>query len=45
MIDVACSAPHGVRSDYNGNWGADEYGYLSRYDDTMHGLKLCTIDP
>ncbi len=32
MIDVAYSAPHGVRSDYHGNWGADEYGYLSRYD-------------
>ena len=32
MIDVAYSAPHGVRSDYHENWGADEYGYLSRYD-------------
>jgi hypothetical protein len=32
MIDVAYSAPHGVRSDYHGNWGADEYSYLSRYD-------------
>jgi hypothetical protein len=32
MIDVAYSAPHGARSDYHGNWGADEYGYLSRYD-------------
>ena len=32
MIDVAYSAPHGVRSDYHGNWGSDEYGYLSRYD-------------
>ena len=32
MIDVAYSAPHGVRSDYYENWGADEYGYLSRYD-------------
>lgn len=32
MIDVAYSAPYGVRSDYYGNWGADEYGYLSRYD-------------
>jgi len=32
MVDVAYSAPHGVRSDYHGNWGADEYAYLSRYD-------------
>jgi len=32
MIDVAYSAPHGVRSDYHGNWGADQYAYLSRYD-------------
>jgi len=32
MIDVAYSAPYGVRSDYHGNWGADEYDYLSRYD-------------
>ncbi|MEA2079890.1 MAG: hypothetical protein U9P00_08550, partial [Pseudomonadota bacterium] len=32
MIDVVYSAPHGVRSDYHGNWGADEYAYLSRYD-------------
>ncbi len=32
MIDIAYSAPHGVRSDYHGNWGADEYSYLSRYD-------------
>ncbi len=32
MIDVAYSAPHGVRSDYHGIWGADEYAYLSRYD-------------
>jgi hypothetical protein len=32
MIDVAYSAPHGVRSDYHGNWGADQYVYLSRYD-------------
>lgn len=32
MIDVAYSAPHGVRSDYHANWGADEFAYLSRYD-------------
>lgn len=32
MIDVAYSAPQGVRSDYHGNWGADQYAYLSRYD-------------
>jgi hypothetical protein len=32
MIDVAYSVPHGVRSDYHGNWGADDYAYLSRYD-------------
>ena len=32
MIDLVYSAPHGIRSDYHGNWGADEYAYLSRYD-------------
>jgi len=32
MIDVAYSAPQGVRSDFQENWGADEYAYLSRYD-------------
>ncbi len=32
MIDVAYSAPHGIRSDFRENWGTDEYAYLSRYD-------------
>ncbi len=41
MLDLVYSPPHGVRLDYGDNWGADEYGYLSRYD----GLGWFRINP
>lgn len=32
LLDVAFTDPAGARKDYQGNWGADELPYLSRYD-------------
>jgi hypothetical protein len=32
MIDVAYTLPYGARPDYTGNWGTDEFEFLSRYD-------------
>ena len=32
LLDVAYCDPEGARTDYHQCWGADDYGYLSRYD-------------
>jgi len=41
MIDVAYEHPAGARSDYSGQWGADELIFLSRYD----GLRYFRLTP
>jgi hypothetical protein len=32
LLDIAYRDPEGARSDYQQCWGAEDYGYLSRYD-------------
>jgi hypothetical protein len=32
LLDVSYVDPEGARSDFRHLWGADDYGYLSRYD-------------
>lgn len=41
LLDVAYIEPEGARDDYRQCWGADDYGYLSRYD----GLKAVRVNP
>lgn len=41
MIDVAYEHPAGARSDYSGQWGADDLIFLSRYD----GLRYFRVTP
>ncbi|HEV2638041.1 MAG TPA: hypothetical protein VGX23_23030 [Actinocrinis sp.] len=41
IVDVAYRDPSGARDDFRGNWGADEFEYLSRYD----GLAAIRITP
>jgi hypothetical protein len=41
MIDVAYTLPYGARPDYTGNWGTDEFEFLSRYD----GLRYIRLNP
>lgn len=41
MIDVAYEHPAGARSDYSGQWGADDLIFLSRYD----GLRYFRLTP
>ena len=36
LVDVVCVPPEGVRSDYHGNWGADDLLCLSRYDGLLY---------
>jgi hypothetical protein len=36
LIDVAFIPPQGVRHDFHGRWGADEFSCLSRYDGLLH---------
>lgn len=41
LLDVAYRDPEGARTDYHQCWGADDYGYLSRYD----GLTAVRVNP
>jgi hypothetical protein len=41
LLDIAYRDPEGARSDYQQCWGADDYGYLSRYD----GLTAVRVNP
>lgn len=41
LLDVAYRDPEGTRTDYHQCWGADDYGYLSRYD----GLTAVRVNP
>jgi hypothetical protein len=41
LLDVAHQDPEGARDDYHQCWGADDYGYLSRYD----GLTAVRVNP
>jgi hypothetical protein len=41
LVDVAFLPPQGVRHDFHGRWGADEFSCLSRYD----GLLYVRINP
>ena len=41
LVDVAYLPPQGVRHDFHGRWGADEFACLSRYD----GLLYVRINP
>jgi hypothetical protein len=41
LIDVAYTLPHGARPDYHDIWGADDLGFLSRYD----GLRYIRVNP
>jgi len=41
LLDIAYRDPEGARSDYHQCWGADDYGYLSRYD----GLTAMRVNP
>lgn len=36
VVDVAYLPPQGVRHDFHGRWGADEFSCLSRYDGLLH---------
>jgi hypothetical protein len=40
-VDVAYVPPQGVRHDFHGRWGADEFTCLSRYD----GLLFLRVNP
>ncbi len=40
-VDVAYVPPQGVRHDFHGRWGADEFTCLSRYD----GLLFLRLNP
>ncbi|WP_326549745.1 helicase-associated domain-containing protein [Micromonospora sp. NBC_01813] len=48
LVDVAYDDPAGARVDYHGNWGADDFDYLSRYDGLravrLTGLGAYTLD-
>jgi hypothetical protein len=39
LIDIAYSDPAGAREDFRGNWGTDDQGSLSRYDD-LHAIPV-----
>ena len=39
LIDIAYSDPAGEREDFRGNWGTDDQGSLSRYDD-LHAIPV-----
>jgi hypothetical protein len=41
LVDVEYTDPVGARTDYHGNWGADDLDYLSRYD----GLLAIRLNP
>ena len=41
MIDIAYEHPAGARTDYAGQWGADDLIFLSRYD----GLQYFRLTP
>ncbi len=41
LIDIEYTDPVGARTDYHGNWGADDLDYLSRYD----GLRAIRLNP
>lgn len=41
IIDLAYEHPAGARTDYHGQWGADDLIFLSRYD----GLKYIRLTP
>ncbi|WP_406045812.1 helicase-associated domain-containing protein [Micromonospora sp. NBC_00898] len=41
LIDIEYTDPVGARTDYHGNWGADDLDYLSRYD----GLLAIRLNP
>ena len=41
LVDVAYVPPQGVRHDFHGRWGADEFACLSRYD----GLLFLRVNP
>ncbi len=41
VVDVAYFPPPGVRHDFHGRWGADEFTCLSRYD----GLLYLRVNP
>jgi hypothetical protein len=41
VVDLAYVPPQGVRHDFHGRWGADEFACLSRYD----GLLYVRINP
>jgi hypothetical protein len=41
LIDIEYTDPAGARTDYRGNWGADDLDYLSRYD----GLLAVRLNP
>ncbi len=41
VVDVAYVPPQGVRHDFHGRWGADEFSCLSRYD----GLLFLRVNP
>ena len=36
MVDVAYISPVAARDDYYGNWGTDDFEFLSRYDGLMY---------
>ncbi len=36
IIDVAYVKPQGVRNDFYGRWGTDDFSCLSRYDGLLH---------
>ena len=40
LVDVAYDEPAGARDDYHGNWGAEDFDYLSRYD----GLRAVRLN-
>lgn len=39
LIDLDYTDPVGARTDYHGNWGADDLDYLSRYDG-LYAVRL-----
>lgn len=41
LIDIAYEHPAGARSDFSGQWGADDLLFLSRYD----GLRFFRLTP
>jgi hypothetical protein len=41
LLDLEYTDPAGARTDYHGNWGADDLDYLSRYD----GLLAIRLNP